>query len=248
MRPVATRLRRINIPRRRPSCGPEVGTQAQFKKKKPAKTYRYDSSPSPALDWDAKSPAPEEGEALLTQILDAKNLDEAKATGCSPYEWRHENQWESRDQLWQSEASQVKVRAARCRMFDTTDRLKTIQAVVSTFQDVGFAVEVLDEALGIVSGKKFEDYEAPQLDDPSYYTYRDDGLLILSRQFRSWGAFYHRSDLVRLNATVRPRGDTQLVVRASAPYYLKAIESPEPYQQFFRTLEQELFILANNVQ
>ena len=27
--------------------------------------------------------------------------------GCSPYEWRHENQWESRDQIWLSEASQV---------------------------------------------------------------------------------------------------------------------------------------------
>src|SRR5882762_3016034 len=30
---------------------PEVGTQAQFKKKKPPKTYRYDSSLSPSLDW-----------------------------------------------------------------------------------------------------------------------------------------------------------------------------------------------------
>jgi adenine-specific DNA-methyltransferase len=29
---------------------PEVGTQAQFKKKKPPKAYRYDSSLSPALD------------------------------------------------------------------------------------------------------------------------------------------------------------------------------------------------------
>ncbi len=38
------------------------------------------------------------------------------------------------------------------------------------------------------------------------------------------------------------------MVRASAPYYLRAIESPEPYQQFFRTLEQVLFIQANAVQ
>ena len=170
------------------------------------------------------------------------------ASACSPYEWRHENQWESRDQIWLSEASQVKVRAAQSRVFDTTDRPKTLQAVVSTFQDLGFAVEVLDEELGIVSGKKFDDYEAPQWGDPSYYVYRDDGLLILTRQFRSWGPFYHRSDLVRLTATVRPRGDQQLVVRASAQYYLKAIESPEPYQQFFRTLEQALFVQANSLQ
>jgi adenine-specific DNA-methyltransferase len=31
---------------------PEVGTQAQFKKRKAPKTYRYDSSLDPALSWD----------------------------------------------------------------------------------------------------------------------------------------------------------------------------------------------------
>ena len=58
---------------------PEVGTQAQFKKKKPPKTYRYDSSLSPALDWDAKNPAREQGETLIKQVLNAKSLEEAKA-------------------------------------------------------------------------------------------------------------------------------------------------------------------------
>ena len=36
---------------------PDVGTQAAFKKKKPPVTYRYDSSLSPALDWDGQNPA-----------------------------------------------------------------------------------------------------------------------------------------------------------------------------------------------
>ena len=58
---------------------PEVGTQAQFKKKKSPKTYHYDSSLSPSLDWDAKNPAREQGETLIKQVLDAKNLEEAKA-------------------------------------------------------------------------------------------------------------------------------------------------------------------------
>jgi len=57
---------------------PEVGTQAQFKKKKPKQTYRYDDSLSPALDWDAKNSAREEGERLIKQVLDAKSLEEAK--------------------------------------------------------------------------------------------------------------------------------------------------------------------------
>lgn len=44
---------------------PDVGTQAQFRKKKPPKTYRYDSSLSPALDWDGENSARELGEWLL---------------------------------------------------------------------------------------------------------------------------------------------------------------------------------------
>jgi adenine-specific DNA-methyltransferase len=58
---------------------PEVGTQAQFRKKKPPKTYRYDSSLSPTLDWDGQNAAREQGEQLLKQVLDAKTLEEAKA-------------------------------------------------------------------------------------------------------------------------------------------------------------------------
>jgi len=54
---------------------PEVGTQAQFKKKKPPNTYRYDSSLSPALDWDGQNSARELGEWLLAQIDEASQLD-----------------------------------------------------------------------------------------------------------------------------------------------------------------------------
>jgi adenine-specific DNA-methyltransferase len=58
---------------------PEVGTQAQFKKKLPPKTYRYDSSLSPALDWDGQNPAREQGEALIREILEAQELEGVKA-------------------------------------------------------------------------------------------------------------------------------------------------------------------------
>ena len=34
------------------SLRPDIGTQAQFKKKKPPARYRYDSSLAPALEWD----------------------------------------------------------------------------------------------------------------------------------------------------------------------------------------------------
>src|SRR3989304_244035 len=58
---------------------PDVGTQAQFRKKKPPATYRYDSSLSPALDWDSRNPAREQGEALIHEILEAGTIEQARA-------------------------------------------------------------------------------------------------------------------------------------------------------------------------
>ena len=49
---------------------PEVGTQAQFRKKKPPASYRYDSSLSPALEWDGQNQAREQGEALIAKLYD----------------------------------------------------------------------------------------------------------------------------------------------------------------------------------
>jgi adenine-specific DNA-methyltransferase len=53
---------------------PDVGTQAQFRKKKPPKTYRYDSSLSPALDWDGANWTREYGEWLISLIEEASTL------------------------------------------------------------------------------------------------------------------------------------------------------------------------------
>jgi adenine-specific DNA-methyltransferase len=58
---------------------PDVGTQAQFRKKKPPVTYRYDSSLSPALDWDGQNAAREQGEALIRKILEAPDIDTARS-------------------------------------------------------------------------------------------------------------------------------------------------------------------------
>ena len=49
---------------------PDVGTQAQFRKKKPPKTYHYDSSLAPELRWDEQNPAREEGEQRLATATD----------------------------------------------------------------------------------------------------------------------------------------------------------------------------------
>jgi adenine-specific DNA-methyltransferase len=53
---------------------PEIGTQAQFKKKKLPATYRYDSSLSPALEWEGQTSTRELGEWLLACIADSAKL------------------------------------------------------------------------------------------------------------------------------------------------------------------------------
>ena len=52
---------------------PEVGTQAQFRKRKAPKIYRYDSSLDPALSWDDGA-SRAMGEWLLSLIVEASKL------------------------------------------------------------------------------------------------------------------------------------------------------------------------------
>ena len=67
---------------------PDVGTQAQFRKKKKPATWRYDPSLSPALDWDGENPARERAEAKIAALQErivrlAATIGEANADSIS---------------------------------------------------------------------------------------------------------------------------------------------------------------------
>src|SRR5436305_1786242 len=64
----APRYEAFEHPEAQSPMRPDVGTQAAFKKKKPPVTYQYDSSLSPALDWDGQNPAREQGESEIARI------------------------------------------------------------------------------------------------------------------------------------------------------------------------------------
>ena len=178
----------------------------------------------------------------LRSTLVAGSLCLALLTGCASYGLRHEIQRDSRDQILLSERSQVKVRNAQSRFYDTTDKRQMIRALIATFQDLGFRIEVLDETLGIISGKKFLDAERPGTAGlPTYLLYDEESLVVFNRSYRTWGPFQRRSDLVRLTVTVRNRNEKQLIVRASAQYYLRPVENAEAYQNFYAVLAKALF-------
>jgi hypothetical protein len=171
------------------------------------------------------------------------------AAACiSPYESHLAVRWDARDEILLSDESQVRVRDAQSRVFDTTDRKRALAAVVAAFQDLGFQVGVLDEALGIVSGKTFVALEEPPATafgiDPSTVLYSAESLVVFSPSFRTWGPFWYRDNLVRLTVTVRARNAEQLIVRASAQYCLQPVEDPEPYRSFFTLLAQRMALEA----
>jgi len=52
---------------------------------------------------------------------------------------------------------------------------------------------------------------------------------------------------LRMTVSVRPRGQSQLIVRANAQYNIYPVEDPKPYQQFFDALSKAMFLTAHQV-
>ncbi|MCG8548581.1 MAG: hypothetical protein MJE12_30630 [Alphaproteobacteria bacterium] len=124
-------------------------------------------------------------------------------------------QTDSREQLLKTGKSQVELRSVQSRTFDTGNKQRTLQAVIATLQDLNFVVGTVDAVLGSVTGSK-----------------RDHRAAYLPHE-------------MRMTVTVRPRGATQMIVRANATYDITPVEDPEPYQQFFSALSKAMFLEAN---
>lgn len=52
---------------------------------------------------------------------------------------------------------------------------------------------------------------------------------------------------LKITVSVRPRGNTQLLVRANAQYGVTPVTDPKPYQDFFVALEKAMFLTAHEV-
>ena len=126
----------------------------------------------------------------------------------------------SKEQLMKMDESQVKLRSMQTRAFDSTEKDKMLRTVISTLQDLGYIVNEANEVIGTVSARTTH-IKYKFLDKKKY------PLLI--------------------TVTVRPRGETQLLVRANAQYNQKAVENPLVYQNFFTVLGKSIFLTAHEV-
>ena len=164
--------------------------------------------------------------------------------GCIAQQWGAELQWNSKNQILMSERSQVRLRSIQSRVFDTTDTQRIMKAAIDVMQNMNFTIDVLDEDLGLISGKKLYQSGGQWVDSPAYYAYHTDELIIFNTNFRSWGPFEYREDLTRITVTVRPKETTRSLVRVSVQYNLRAVEDIEMYRTFFTALEQSMFLSA----
>jgi hypothetical protein len=62
------------------------------------------------------------------------------------------------ERILDSEQSQVQLRSIQSRAFDTSDRERTLRAVIATLQDLSFVVDKADLELGTVSATKLDGY------------------------------------------------------------------------------------------
>lgn len=58
--------------------------------------------------------------------------------------------------------------------------------------------------------------------------------------------FVHHEEF-RMTVTVRPKGETQMLVRANAQYRARTVEQPEIYQDFFVSLNKAMFLTAHEI-
>jgi hypothetical protein len=120
---------------------------------------------------------------------------------------------DSKKELFATDQSQVQVRSYQTRVFDTTDRQKTLKTVIATLQDLGFVISKADSTVGVVTGEKYANQHS-----------------------------------AILTATVQEKGKTQTMVRVNVQQHLKAVEKPEPYQDFFNALGKAMFLTAHEVE
>ena len=125
----------------------------------------------------------------------------------------------TQDRLLDMDTSQVQLRSIQSRAFDTTDKEKTMRAIIATLQDLGFMLDRADYTLGVVTASK------ARADTMQMQVYAN----------------------LRITVTVRPKGDKQLLVRASAEYQRSPVTDAKPYQNFFNSLEKAMFLEAHQV-
>ena len=53
---------------------------------------------------------------------------------------------------------------------------------------------------------------------------------------------------LKITVSVRPKGTSQMLVRANVQFNIRPVEDPKPYQDFFTSLQKAMFLTAQAVE
>ena len=86
---------------------PEVGTQACFNLNKPRQTYRYDSSLSPALQWDGQHREGKPDYRWVKRFRGVRYRVTCESLGLPRDGWTKEDSWQAANQWWQDHLAEL---------------------------------------------------------------------------------------------------------------------------------------------
>ena len=63
------------------------------------------------------------------------------------------------EQVLSTNESQIKIRSIQSRVFDTSDKIGVLRAIIATLQDLRFVIDKADDDLGTVTATKYHERE-----------------------------------------------------------------------------------------
>jgi len=125
------------------------------------------------------------------------------------------------DVLLEDEASQLQIRSLQSRVFDTSDRIRTMRAVIATLQDLDFVIDQADSRLGVITATRMSGY---LLSTTVMVTERDAGrLLVRARMHTGW-------------QPLAGQESRALIMSSPVP--------DQAYQEFFHSLETNMSLVS----
>ena len=139
--------------------------------------------------------------------------------------------------------STVELRRMQTRRFDTTDKTAMVQNVVSTLQDMDYVVDQADVVLGVTRASKSVTSTVTRI-----VGFRTQRILVFRTRVPETVTERYAYQ-ISVSVTVRPRGETQLLVRANMQHDSahEQVDMESFYQDFFASLSKSMFLEAHQV-
>ena len=125
------------------------------------------------------------------------------------------------DAIFEDDATQLQIRSVQSRVYDVTDRIRLMRAVIATLLDLDFVIDEADSDMGVITATRMSGY---LLSATVLVTDKDDAhLQVRARMQTGW---------------------TPLAETAVREVHMSDTVPDDTYQEFFYSLRQNLFLTS----